>query len=327
MVRIRRLADLTPLVALALLSAPAGAAPQEDPAAPGPSREELGRRLAETERRLAEALAELEASRAREAELRRQLAAALPAAATEGRAVRVREPLTYIPEEQPATAPESPLAAAGPPAAVPGFQVDRSITCLRLRRAASLTATIVDCLAPGTRMKLLQESGDWGEVLLADGRRGWLARRYLELESPVDRGEAVAEAAASSGRPAAPAATAAAGGEPSPEAAVEALQAWADAWSGQRVDDYLALYSRGFRPPPEMSRLEWEQRRRRRLSAPQYIRLELSSVRALPADDGTVRVSFRQRYESDTFQDEVTKVLVWVAEDGGWRILSEESTP
>ena len=44
-----------------------------------------------------------------------------------------------------------------------------------------------------------------------------------------------------------------------------------------------------------------------------------------PAGDGTVRATFGQEYESDTFADRVTKVLTLVERDGGWRILAERS--
>jgi hypothetical protein len=114
---------------------------------------------------------------------------------------------------------------------------------------------------------------------------------------------------------------------PTLESATDVIRAWAAAWSDQRIDDYLAFYAPGFRPPPGLSRLEWEDQRRQRLSAPAYIRVAISSLRTEPADDGTVRMTFSQEYESDRFADEVTKVLTLVDDSGVWRILSEQATP
>ena len=55
--------------------------------------------------------------------------------------------------------------------------------------------------------------------------------------------------------------------------------------------------------------------------------MTISSLRAEQADDGTVTVTFRQDYESDTFADTVTKSLTLAADNGTWRLLAEQTTP
>ena len=98
---------------------------------------------------------------------------------------------------------------------------------------------------------------------------------------------------------------------------------WAQAWSDQRIDDYLAFYSRGFLPANGMSREAWEAQRRRRVAAPEFIKLSLEFLDSsfIDADRGWIR--FRQSYWSNTFSDVVTKRLELIQEDGGWKILQE----
>ena len=114
---------------------------------------------------------------------------------------------------------------------------------------------------------------------------------------------------------------------PATDAAINAVQAWAAAWSNQRVDDYLSFYGPSFEPPNGLSRSEWEAQRRQRLSKPRYIRVTISSLSAEQADDGTVTATFQQGYESDTFADTVTKVLTLAEDDGAWRLLAEQAKP
>ena len=119
--------------------------------------------------------------------------------------------------------------------------------------------------------------------------------------------------------------------EPEPlsptEAAIDTVRAWAAAWSDQRVDDYLSYYAPDFRPPDGLGRDAWEERRRERLGRPAYIRVTITSLGAEAAGDGTVRATFGQEYKSDTFADQVTKVLTLAKRDGRWRILVEQATP
>ena len=119
-----------------------------------------------------------------------------------------------------------------------------------------------------------------------------------------------------------------AGEQASPiDAAIDAVRAWAAAWSDQRVEDYLSFYAPGFRPPDGLGREAWERQRRQRLSRPSYIRVTITSLRAELIDERAVRATFRQGYESDTYADTVTKVLTLIDRDGRWRILAERAAP
>jgi hypothetical protein len=113
--------------------------------------------------------------------------------------------------------------------------------------------------------------------------------------------------------------------QPDFAAVEEAVAAWAAAWSEQRVDDYLAAYSRKFVPTGGLGRGEWAAQRRSRVLRPASIRVSLGAVSQTVAGADRVEVTFEQSYETDTYSDRVTKRLDLVWEDGGWKITAEKA--
>ncbi len=103
----------------------------------------------------------------------------------------------------------------------------------------------------------------------------------------------------------------------------QTVQSWADAWAGQRVEEYLSFYAGEFTPAGGGSRADWESLRRRRLEAPEYVKLSLALLEIERPADGRAVVRFVQSYESDRFRDTVTKALEMVHTGGGWRIVRE----
>jgi ketosteroid isomerase-like protein len=99
-----------------------------------------------------------------------------------------------------------------------------------------------------------------------------------------------------------------------------ALNTWANAWSSQDIDAYLASYASDFVPPKKLSRKNWEAQRKNRLESPQYIKLDLSAINVVISEEGKARVTFTQRYESDTYSDRVKKEIIMVKSDGKWLI-------
>lgn len=80
----------------------------------------------------------------------------------------------------------SAAAAAAAPqvesAPLPDRQVNsQADPCVRLRVGASLDRPILDCLEPGTRLRLLGALSGWSHIRLADGTEGWVDSNYLEL--------------------------------------------------------------------------------------------------------------------------------------------------
>jgi tetratricopeptide (TPR) repeat protein len=106
--------------------------------------------------------------------------------------------------------------------------------------------------------------------------------------------------------------------------AMTAVEAWAEAWSRQDVDTYLAAYARDFRTPGGASREEWERQRRERVSAPKSVAVTIADPSASRQSDGRVRVSFLQHYRSDRLKSSSPKTLLLErSADGRWRIVEE----
>jgi tetratricopeptide (TPR) repeat protein len=105
---------------------------------------------------------------------------------------------------------------------------------------------------------------------------------------------------------------------------LEAVNAWAKAWSAKDVDGYLAFYARDFKTPAGEARAEWEQARRARISAPKSISVTVESPKVSVLADGKAQVTFRQGYRSDVIKAaNATKTLVLARVDGRWLIQQE----
>ncbi len=108
-------------------------------------------------------------------------------------------------------------------------------------------------------------------------------------------------------------------------AIARAVLEWAQAWSEQRVDDYLAAYASDFRPPRNLSRPDWEAQRRLQLTAPAFIDINLNALQVRVIEPGRANAGFLQSYLSNSFSDQVYKSLTLIEEDGSWKILHEQS--
>ncbi|MDT0633555.1 tetratricopeptide repeat protein [Spectribacter hydrogenooxidans] len=105
------------------------------------------------------------------------------------------------------------------------------------------------------------------------------------------------------------------------------VQQWARAWSEQDVEAYLGSYAADFRPADGRSRTAWADNRRERVAAPERIRVGIDDFRITLLDDATAEISFRQHYQSDTYEDRVRKTLLMARTDDGWQILRETDEP
>ncbi|TNF84221.1 MAG: hypothetical protein EP299_00770 [Acidobacteria bacterium] len=143
------------------------------------------------------------------------------------------------------------------------------------------------------------------------------AETTTEPEAPVQ-----VAAAAESELPAAEVSSAV---EPDPSQVEAFVRAWAAAWSGQRVNDYLGFYAPDFAPAGGMSRADWVSQRRQRLTRPKWIKVTVGTVKQESLVKDRVSVTFPQTYEADHFSDEVVKTLVLVWLDDSWRIASEKA--
>ncbi len=104
----------------------------------------------------------------------------------------------------------------------------------------------------------------------------------------------------------------------------DTISRWAEAWSSQRISDYLAFYSAQFVPLGGVPHEVWVDQRRARVSGPSWINIEVSELEVIQFDRDRVRATFEQGYHSNNYSDRVRKVLEMVVENGPWKIVSEE---
>ena len=232
------------------------------------------------------------------------------------------------------------------PAAYPINEPDPSIDHRRIRNLAPLFDRLAESLPPG-------READWtaGDVVLwdrnADGIAGHVGivtdetgpsghllvahhHRVSEEFAGIPSIDDVLFRWPVAGHYRWPAATAAAA-EPvtaevttGVEAEVErAVRAWARAWAGKKIEEYLSFYSDAFDTGRELDRPGWERLRRARLERPRTIEVTLAQMEPRLTAEDRAQVSFVQTYRSDLYADKVDKILTLRREADGWKILAE----
>ncbi len=112
---------------------------------------------------------------------------------------------------------------------------------------------------------------------------------------------------------------------PAADGAERFLHDWAQAWSSQDVDAYLACYADAFIPPAGKSRQQWEVQRRSRLANPKKINIQINKLQFEQLDNGHLQVDLIQSYKSDVYSDQTRKVFILGAAETGWGIYRERS--
>jgi tetratricopeptide (TPR) repeat protein len=109
------------------------------------------------------------------------------------------------------------------------------------------------------------------------------------------------------------------------QAVLQAVLAWADAWSQQKVETYLAFYSQDFKTPKGEGRPEWEAARRERITSARKIEVAVDSPKVVLKDENNAVVSFKQKYRSDTLKVDSRKTLIMTRTGGRWAIQQERT--
>ncbi len=102
------------------------------------------------------------------------------------------------------------------------------------------------------------------------------------------------------------------------------LNKWSQAWSAQDVEKYLACYGQSF-APEKGTREDWAKQRQVRLTKPNKIKVELGEVKVVSEEGSRAEVMFRQSYSSDSYHDQVMKVLTLGLERGELVIVGERT--
>lgn len=106
-------------------------------------------------------------------------------------------------------------------------------------------------------------------------------------------------------------------------AAFYVLENWQKTWEMQNVDAYLSNYSNNFIPADDISMDEWQKKRNKSLTRPKYISIDIKDPIVEMLADTQLLITFKQSYESDTYQDTVIKTLTMAKEEEGWKIMQE----
>jgi hypothetical protein len=104
------------------------------------------------------------------------------------------------------------------------------------------------------------------------------------------------------------------------------LKSWVNAWQSRNVPLYLSFYSKDFKDH-KRSRPEWEAYRRRSLNDSSNISIKITDIKTQASNNMVIRVTFIQRFKSDTTADIGLKELAWAIEDGNWKIIKETWEP
>ncbi len=98
--------------------------------------------------------------------------------------------------------------------------------------------------------------------------------------------------------------------------------AWADAWSRQDVEAYLAAYIPGF-APGSLTHSQWRTQRTQRIKDKSAIKVSIKNL-DIQLKGRQAIARFEQDYRADQVQQTGTKTLVLEQLDGQWRIAKED---
>jgi len=105
---------------------------------------------------------------------------------------------------------------------------------------------------------------------------------------------------------------------------LKSVNEWVAAWARRDQTAYFAAYDERFVPQDGVSRTEWENRKRHALDAAKNIEVRIESPKVDRTEEGTVTVTFKQFYRTDTYRDAVVKQLHMVERDDRWLIVEEK---
>jgi hypothetical protein len=103
------------------------------------------------------------------------------------------------------------------------------------------------------------------------------------------------------------------------------LERWSDSWSAQDINAYLKTYAENFVPSKKIGRGRWEKQRRERVLAPSFIKVTLADSEIKPHGSKHVDVEFSQSYQSDSYSDDIRKLISLQKIDDKWLIIQEKT--
>jgi len=113
-----------------------------------------------------------------------------------------------------------------------------------------------------------------------------------------------------------------------PEATLQAqVKSWAAAWSARDYPAYSGFYAPTFTPDGGLTREDWAQLRRSRISARGDITVDVQDLKIRMDGNDRAFAEFRQSYQSRGYNDVTQKTLEMIKVNGKWLINRETSVP
>ncbi len=103
----------------------------------------------------------------------------------------------------------------------------------------------------------------------------------------------------------------------------QVLSRWANAWSQQDLSAYLSVYSDDYQPQGKTSRAQWIRQQRVQITQPKSVDVSVSDVQVTAESADRARATFHEHYRAAGDDRDATKHMVFVREDGAWRIRQE----
>ena len=104
------------------------------------------------------------------------------------------------------------------------------------------------------------------------------------------------------------------------------LISWINAWQSQNIPLYLSFYSTEFKDP-KRSYSQWKAQRQKSLKNSSNIAIKITDIKAQISNKIFIKVTFIQRYISDTVSDTGIKEMIWKKEESNWKIIKETWKP
>lgn len=105
------------------------------------------------------------------------------------------------------------------------------------------------------------------------------------------------------------------------------VRSWAAAWAAKDYKNYTGFYAPSFTPDGGLSREDWDQLRRARITTRETISLEIQDLQIRLDGPDHAFATFRQVYHSNIYNDTTQKTLEFIKVKGQWLINRESSVP
>ena len=108
------------------------------------------------------------------------------------------------------------------------------------------------------------------------------------------------------------------------EAVLKAVDQWSRAWAAKDTKTYFSLYADNFKTPKGEGRESWQKSRKSRIEGKSEIEVQVLSP-SVTIENRTATVKFQQIYVSGKISSNSRKSLIFVNQDGAWKIFQEKS--